>query len=184
MSVSLPRSVDPARMVAQRRMLQGFIAADQFSRLSGLLANQQGGVDVEMAFGKDQAGVPVLELQVKGELQLCCQRTLAAFVWPVEHHATLALEIEGERLHPLAGRYESVACGSDGFDARAVVEDELILLLPVVPIDPAAPPLEQLVDQQEPLVQPKQSPFAVLADWRRQTDTDAAKRSVDEDHQE
>jgi uncharacterized protein len=163
MSVALPERVDASRMVQARRSFQGTLPLAALKRLRDSLAAVDGAADYDLEFGRDELGIAYLAVHVEAELPLTCQRTLEVFRQPVRIDQRLGL-IEDEREEAaLPPGYEPLLIADGGLNLVEVIEDELILALPVVPLKPGAPlewreepPLEE-ADEKEA------NPFAALA---------------------
>lgn len=159
-------------MVAARRSFEGRLPLAAMARLRDLLADDQGEVRFSLEF--DQGAitvpfqVPFVELRIDAELPLICQRTLQRFLFPVVVVQKLGLirgsseTIEADEA-ALPPGYEAMEVGDDGELRPAdLVEDELILAVPVVPVKPGSEAMERdwPVQAEE---QERVNPFAALA---------------------
>lgn len=159
----LPESVDAWRMVQARRSFQGSLPLASLPRLRGSLAASDGAVDFDLEFGKDDLGVAHLRVRADATLPLTCQRTLEVFRLPVHVDARLGLIVQEADEAALPGGYEPLLTTDGAVHLADVVEDELILALPVVPVKPGA-------EYQEPAfagtvqddATESKNPFAVL----------------------
>lgn len=134
----LPESVDAWRMVQARRSFQGSLPLASLPRLRGSLAATDGAVDFDLEFGKDDLGVAHLRVRADASLPLTCQRTLEVFRLPVHVDARLGLIAQEADEAALPGGYEPLLTADGTLRLADVVEDELILALPVVPVKPGA----------------------------------------------
>ena len=132
----LPESVDAWRMVQARRSFQGSLPLASLARLRGSLAATDGAVDFDLEFGKDELGVAHLRVRADASLPLTCQRTLEVFRLPVHVDTRLGLIVEEADEAALPGGYEPLLTTDGAVHLADVVEDELILALPVVPVKP------------------------------------------------
>ena len=164
MSVALPERVDASRMVQARRSFQGKLPLASFGRLRASLAAYEGEADFDLEFGRDELGVAYLAVRVDADLPLTCQRTLEVYKQPVHVEQRLGLIHEESEEAALPPGYEPLLIADGGLNPAEVIEDELILALPVVPLKPGAP-LEWRdegdVEESEP------NPFAGLAKLRK-----------------
>lgn len=167
MSAALPDRVNVARQVLARRIYEGALPLAAMPRLRGSLAATDGDARYSVEFGKDGIGIAWLALRVEADLPLVCQRTLEIFVYPVsidQRLGVIANEAEEAGLPP---DYEPLLVASGELAIADVIEDELILALPVVPLKPGAPlewndrPVEESVDEVP------SSPFAVLGTLKK-----------------
>lgn len=143
MSNTLPEVVDAWRMVSARRIFQGVLPLASMSRLSGALSAVHGDCEYVLEFGRDALGVAFLDVQARAVLPLMCQRTLQPFDLPVALNQRLGLIRDEREEAGLQEGYEAVLLPDDGMLRLAdVIEDELILSIPVVPLDPKAEPVD------------------------------------------
>jgi uncharacterized protein len=125
-------------MVQARRVFQGRLPLAGFKRLRDSLAAPGGEVTYELEFGKDDIGVAHLRVRADATLPLTCQRTLEVFGLPVHVDAKLGLIASEADEAALPSDYEPLLTADGQINLAEVIEDELILALPVVPLSPGA----------------------------------------------
>lgn len=154
-------------MVAARREFAGRLPLSALPRLREALVDDGGEVAYTLSFDRDALQVPYVELGIEAQLPLLCQRTLQRFVYPVSLVQRLGLLRAGDDDEAaeaaLPEGYEALAVAEDG-GIRPVdlVEDELILAIPVVPVSPGS----ESVERDWPVAADEQAqanPFAALA---------------------
>jgi uncharacterized protein len=101
-----------------------------FARLRDRLAVPEGRVRARADFGVSGRW-PVAKLAVTGELVLPCQRCLGPVRRAIESEADLVFAEEGAQ--GLPDGYEPVDGDPRRLDLAALVEDELLLALPIIP---------------------------------------------------
>ena len=111
----------------------GSVPLAQLPRLVGQLAEPAGELQVSLEAGRDGAGQAWLTGTVEGELSLTCQRGLHPFAWSCRVETRLRLvnsETEEEK-----AMQEAEAClvQDDVLPLRELVEDEVLLALPMMP---------------------------------------------------
>jgi uncharacterized protein len=124
--------------VTARRRFEGSIPLSSLPRLAASLAGADGHVQFEVEFGRDTFGAAFLDVRVNGSLTLICQRTLSPFAFPVEVQQRLGLVARESEEASLPPGYEALVLPDGELRLADVIEDELILALPVVPLSPAA----------------------------------------------
>ena len=135
-------------MVAARRGFEGRLPLSSLSRLRDVLCDDEGEVRFAVQFDCDALQVPYVELRVDAELPLECQRSLQRFLHPVHVVQRLALLRAGSDRDEadeigLPSDYEPLLVPDDGMlRAADLVEDELILAVPVVPMKPGTEALQ------------------------------------------
>ena len=167
MSANTPELLDAWRMVANRRSFEGRLPLSAMTRLQGLLADTEGEARYTVEFDHDALRVPYMELQIEAGLPLVCQRSLQRFVLPVTLKQRLGLVRSEEEEAALPPDYEALLVPEDGMLRPAdLVEDELVLAVPVVAVDPASDAVERewAADEEEVA---KTSPFAALASLKK-----------------
>jgi uncharacterized protein len=162
MNAALPETVDVWRMVQTGRSFQGNLPLAAMPRLRGSLDKAEGSAQFEVDFGKDDIGISYLHLRAEAGLPLVCQRTLDPFVFPVRIDARLGLITREAEEAGLPAGYEPLLITDGNLHLADVIEDELILALPVVPVKPGAAPIEQTWGADAAPKAAKPNPFSVL----------------------
>lgn len=170
MSAEVPETLDAWRMVAARRSFKGRLPLAAMARLRDLLADTEGEARFSLEFDQDVLQVPFAELRVDAELPLVCQRSLQRFLQPVSLVQRFGLirgsedGMEAEDAEAsLLPDYEVLQLADDGLLRPAeLVEDELILAVPLVPVQPGSESVERdwPVTAEEEV---RTNPFAALA---------------------
>lgn len=154
-------------MVAARRQFEGALPLAAMSRLGGSLADSEGECRFALEFGQDLLQVPFVELTIDAGLPLVCQRSLERFVFPVKTVQRLGLIRDEADEAALPPGYEALLVPGDGLLRPAdLVEDELVLALPVVPLAPDCAPVDRTWSAGEEEIQAA-SPFAALASLKK-----------------
>jgi uncharacterized protein len=156
-------------MVAARRCFDGQVNLAELTRLQGLVADTEGQCTYALEFAHDDIlRVSYVELTIETALPLICQRSLQRFLLPVSSVQRLGLirsEAEEAALPP---DYEALLVPDDGMLRPAyLVEDELVLAVPLVPVAPGSEAVEQDWPATEEEVS-KANPFAALAALKKQ----------------
>lgn len=164
MSATLPPVLDAWRMVSARRSFEGRLPLSGMPRLAGALAEVEGDCRYEVEFGRDTLGIAFVELRVQAELPLLCQRTLEPFRFPLRLVQRLGLVTDESQEAALPEGMEPIQPGPGGeLHPAELIEDELILAIPVVPINPASTPVQADWPTEPADDEPKPNPFAALA---------------------
>ncbi len=142
MSASLPMSVDAERMVAGRRSFEGVLPVAELPRLVKALADDRGEVSYRLDFEQGELGGPQLHVLLAAGLTLECQRTLQPFTWPAEVDTRLGLLANEDDAAALPADSEPLLLEGGALSPVRVIEDELLLALPLVPIKPGSDALQ------------------------------------------
>jgi uncharacterized protein len=165
MSATSPVTVDAWRMVSARRSFSGSAPLAAFRRLEGLLTDSEGDVRYALSFDRDAFGHAVVDVTADADLPLLCQRTLERFLWPVSVSQRLALITHEAQEAALPETLEPLLLPESGeLQLLDLVEDELILAVPAVPVKPGTVEVDaRWGDDDAEEEQPKPNPFAALA---------------------
>jgi uncharacterized protein len=150
-------------MVTARRSFEGVLPLSGFSRLAQSLTDTEGDVRFELEFGRDALNLAFVEVRAGASLPLLCQRSLERYLQPVDVVQRLGLITEEAQQSALPEEMEPLLLDEHG-QLRVIdlIEDELILALPVVPINPDAPEIEAEWAEDD-VVDETPNPFAALA---------------------
>lgn len=101
----------------------------EFARLADRLARPEGTATVRLALSRIE-GVAAGELDLRTTVLLTCQRCLAPLRRVLESASRLAF-VASDQV-PVPAEYEAVTCDPHRLDLAALVEDELLLALPLI----------------------------------------------------
>lgn len=164
-------------MVASGRIFEGRLPLASMKRLVDSLADADGHVDFALEFGKDTFGVGYIDMRVQTRLPLICQRSLERFELPLRIEQRLGLIASERDEAGLPEGYEPVLLdGSADIDMAALIEDELILVLPLVPLKEGMGETDENAEphtwstgepDEEPEAEEVKNPFASLASLKQ-----------------
>lgn len=167
-----PPKIDVKQAGLASQQLAGHDLLSNYKRLmaeaNGLGAHNGLDWSVRGALQPGQTGQPQawLHLSVRVSLPLTCQRCLGPVVVPVQiERAFRFVETEAQAELEDDASIEDVLVLSHDFDLAALIEDEVLMDLPVVPRHESCPlPVKlKAMDADFEEAQPKPNPFAVLA---------------------
>lgn len=131
----LPLKVDPYRFADNETHLHGSLPTKNMSRLCGSLASDVGSVDINIKFGIDEQGLRFLRGHLTATLGLECQRCMESLDYEIIDDFLLGIVPTEEAANELPGRYDPlVVKGGVDLFIQDIVEDELIVSLPIVPM--------------------------------------------------
>lgn len=164
MSATLPPQLDVWRMVANQRRFEGSLPLAQMSRLAGVLADAEGDCRYVIDFYRDPLKLDIMHIQLQAVFHLICQRTLERFAFPIVIDQRLVLVHDEAQEASLPEGMEAVLIeGHDEVLSAQLIEDELLLAVPLVPVNPDASDLDPKWSGDEAIEEEKSSPFAALA---------------------
>ena len=172
MSDHLGEFIEPLSLAEKGRTLSGRVAVSRLDRLCQSLHGGKGEVEVRLHFDKDEGGQPNVTGHLSTTLQLECQRCMQAMELPVSVDVQLGIVRTQQQAESLPDNYDPLLVSDEQITATDIVEDELILALPLVALHemdecPAADRVLAQDEQDEPIPQ-RENPFAVLADLKKQ----------------
>ena len=165
----LPEFIEPLRLAELGRVLQGRLPLSRFRRLGESLVTTDGDAEVLLEFGTDEQGRPMVQGNVATELMLRCQRCLEPMALSLDLPVRLALVQSEAQEQNLPPGFEALVVGKKPSLLADIVEDELLLGLPLVPMhgpQECRPARDYEVDAGEGTAQ-SHSPFEVLAKLKR-----------------
>jgi len=159
--------VDSVAFARESGELRGTVEVAALARLQDALFDQSGAIAYKLAGRVDQEGKPSLHLALGGELVLRCQRCLGPVRFRLDAVRTFLLVPADQALSDPADEADDTEQlhADPKLDVIALVEDEVILDLPMVTVHEegacVAPSPKLETGKQE-------SPFNVLAALKRQ----------------
>lgn len=108
------------------------IPLDQMPRVRAQLAGP--GTIHGVARFRREAGFRVAELHMDGVATLVCQRCLEPMKWPIGGTARVALIAAESEADRVPQEFETVLAAENRIRVRDLVEEELLLTLPLVPL--------------------------------------------------
>ncbi len=125
-------------MVTGRRSFEGVLSVAELPRLVEALADDRGEIAYRLDFGRGELGGPQLAIRLRAGLTLECQRTLEPFEWPAVVETRLGLLASEAEAAALPPDCEPLLLEDGSLSPRRVIEDELLLALPLVPVKPGS----------------------------------------------
>ena len=156
MSREFPDFVDPWKAADGRRRFQGTMPIKRLKRLEPMLAPlEEGREDPSLArsdaafsasFAYDEQGLVTIRINVKANLPLICQRSLAPYRERVDRNSLLVVieQVSDQDLVPES--YDPVLVENRRLAIQDIVEEELLLAVPQVPRNPDIGEIELSTD--------------------------------------
>lgn len=171
--VKLPLAVDAIRTAQKRLDYSGIYSPGQVTRLAASVVSVDSDVQTSLSFDIDNLRLAVINGQSDVTVTLECQRCGKTFEHQV--HATYCFSPvrNDEQAEALPEAYEPIEVDDFGeVDLLAMIEDEIILSLPVVPVhesEHCEVSDADMVFGKLPEEAEKPNPFAVLASLKKST---------------
>jgi len=164
MSRHYPDRVRPEKVAAARRQFAGWVALQSMQRLADVLEEPRAsdGVEFEIDFKIDQQGQVVADVAVAGRVPLVCQRGLHRFEYPIESRSRLGLITDMAQADALPEDYEPVLYEGDDLALTDLVQEEVLLAIPLVPVSPESEPVGEASPPVFEENAPTHRPFEML----------------------
>ncbi len=168
MTERLPDQVDLGSMAEAGRQLSGEVELIRLDRILPLLNSGEGALQVSLIAGKDANGIRFVTGNIKGGLQLQCQRCLGAFIFPVDLQFSLGLVRDLEESAVLPERYEPLIVETEPYNLLDVVTEEILLALPIAALHEDRRLCKKTGNEYKvPAASKRENPFAVLAQMKQ-----------------
>lgn len=163
---TLPREVSPLKYADQGRTLSGVIALSQLPRVMDVIEDEgEGDVEIELEFSCDEQRQRLLKGKLGASVALLCQRCLEPVRLPVASEFTLGMVLNDEQARNLPKSYEPLMVEPEHLDLYDVVEEELLLSLPMFAYhEHCQAQMGKIADAKEKVeLTKKPNPFSVLS---------------------
>jgi len=147
-------------------VLEGTLSISDLERLDDTVANHEGELRYRVTATLDKRRRKVVSCTIEGFVFLTCQSSLEAFRHAISLEDRLVLVDDENQLPPIEEEddTEDYLVADEPLDIRDLVEDAVLLSLPMVPRKPG---LEEAgMAAGKPAAQ-KESPFAALASLKK-----------------
>ncbi|KOR31077.1 hypothetical protein TI04_02745 [Achromatium sp. WMS2] len=130
----LHKIVDPWKAVTQELCLRGTVEISFLPRVKDLVVESAAKIDCELVFYCDPRHRNLIRGQISGNVQLTCQRCLEPISMELVLKPTLALIRDYAEMEQLPDAYEPLLVTNSQLRPLDIIEDELILALPTIPM--------------------------------------------------
>jgi uncharacterized protein len=150
-----PAFIEGLQFARDGHTAKGRLGLESLDRLAGQGCTTAG-LDYSVSGGVDGDGAAFLLLRVTGDLELVCQRCLGKLVFPLDLDSRVELAKDWNKMINAEDDVDRVLA-EKAMSVAALVEDEVILALPMVPRH------ERCDKEQAEKKAVRTSPFDVLA---------------------
>jgi uncharacterized protein len=132
MSAGWSKVLDIGPLADGRAQIDFSIPIREFPRVLPVLAAPDGEARGKVSFSRE-GRLAVAEVAVSAEVTLLCQRCLAPLKWPLQGVGRAALVASAEEGERVPETLETVLAPEHRISTLGLVEEELLLALPLVP---------------------------------------------------
>ena len=160
----LPKWIDPRKLAQMRAVYEGSVTPEKLPRLRAAVEF----LDVLQArveFGIDDNGKRCIKGELEATLSLICQRCMEPISIRVKAEPLLAVVASEEKAEELSKDYDPWIVPEVEADLHAMVEDEMLLALPIVAYhrEPCVDSSLLASKDTENVPDESDNPFSVLA---------------------
>ena len=150
-----------SKELGQNSVLSGSISLSRLTRLSSLVMSDDANIKLSFEFLTSEYQHPSIKGHIETELLVECQRCLAPMIHPVNMDFDLLIDASEEDVQSF--QIDTVFTDDGYLDVFEVIEDELILALPLISMhEDLSCNTNWQADSNEEQVVEKNNPFAVL----------------------
>ena len=128
----LPQFVDARKMANQGIELHGIVPASKLERLQQATTLADKGIDVNLSFHVDEERHLLVTGDIAAVVNLQCQRCLGDVEFSVVTDVTVAIVAGEEQAKALPGRLDPWLVTDASADLYNLIEEEILLALPMV----------------------------------------------------
>lgn len=132
----LPRQVAVRKLAAVGAELKGTFKVAELERLRQALADDSGSGEFRFEFATDEEGRPVMTGEVSATVTVCCQRCLQPMQLVLHSVMTTGIVHTDAQAKALPEELAPLLAGVEPIDLADVLEDELLIELPIVAMHP------------------------------------------------
>ncbi len=164
--------ITPFKLARQEQCLKGVVALREMARLGQYLISNEGEASFEILFGVDEGRTYFARGQASASLQMECQRCSKSMNVDVEAEIAIAFVTSDQQAERVSADYEPCMVEDEKLSLVSLIEDELILALPIVATHEDTGCQSWFGENEEPasLAEPRENPFAVLATLKKASD--------------
>ncbi len=170
--VKIPITIDPVRTAQKRLSFDGIVPLNTLTRFCESLQSADGDVAVVIHCGNDEQGLVYIEGQAACVVNVCCERCGDVMSLPVDcSFAYTPVRGDDSAHDDIPERYDVIEKDEHGeVNLRQLVEDELILALPLFPMHDDGQCDTHKVQMSWGEIEPepeKPNPFAILQELKK-----------------
>ena len=170
----LPEYVDARKAFLENEEVSGFVASEKLVNMRDILVSENASVKAILKFLKDKTGRRIITGELTATIEVACQRCLEPLELIIEDDISLIVVDDDESAQRLEKNYEGWVCTTHKLCLAELIEEQLILALPLVSVHSDSSCSQHALQYISPLGDadyPKrgQSPFEVLKSLKKQS---------------
>jgi len=155
--------IQPRKLANKNGELRYNWKVENFKRLDGLLFSNNGDINIHLRGKYDDRQRCLIDAHITANVQLECQTSFEAIDYQIDKAITYCTVISEDQIDDLEDEYEALLLDEGHVDIQQVIEDELILALPII-ANKASDEVrvEMSYGELPPEDENKKNPFTVL----------------------
>ena len=133
MTPQLPKIFDPIKLAKLNASMKGQIFLRDLSRLQELSDQSDQVAKIDLQFGQDAGRTYFIKGEINTAINLVCQHCNKPMAYELHAEFALSPVVSDERAKNLPECYEPVTMENESVSAIDMIEDEILLALPMVP---------------------------------------------------
>lgn len=164
----IPAYIDVRRTFVQGAEIDGSIDLERLPRFRESLASDKADVRTQLAFAVDSAGQKQIQGAITAQVEMTCQRCLEPVAVTIADTINLAVLADEAQVADLNPDWDPWICQEHKLELAEMLEEQLMLAMPIVSYHPDTDCIEGLDYQAKPVSDSQQqadsraNPFAVL----------------------
>ncbi len=161
--------IDSLEFAGNGAQMDAQVPVAELSRLHDVLSDTEGVLQCTVTGGRDRQARAVLDISVSGDCRLICQRCLGPLDYAIRHEVRLQLcdeaqlaALDSDEAEHEEDELDAILADAH-LDVVALIEDEILLSLPISPMHDAG----SCRVAESDAAQKGNSPFAILGNLKR-----------------
>ncbi|MDP6536269.1 MAG: YceD family protein [Gammaproteobacteria bacterium] len=165
----VPAYVDTRKVFLQEAAIEGTVPLERLPRFREILATESAHVQIELRFSTNESNERLITGKLSAQAHVTCQRCLEPIAIELADEINLALLVSEELSSELDPALEPWICADIKLELAGLVEEQLMLCMPIVNYHPGNDCLDKLDyqiagddSQGERQAEEREGPFSVL----------------------
>lgn len=129
----LPKQIDPFQLADKGTILKGDLSLKEMVRLHDFICEKDGIAQISLEFGRDAQRFAFMKGNIKTEFEVVCQRCSNPMSMSFDIPVNNRLIRDDKEALRLPEGYEPLVVTSDTMSLVALIEEEILLSIPLVP---------------------------------------------------
>lgn len=132
----LPKQIDPLQLADNEITLKGDLSLSEMVRLQEFLCENSDIAKIHLEFGRDAQGIAYMRGNIKAEFSVLCQRCNTPMTLSFDIKVNASPVRSDSEAQNLPKHYDPLLLTQDPMVLSAIVEEEILLSIPIVPRHP------------------------------------------------